>query len=65
VTSQVVTVTISDGVRSADGTWPGVDTWGRRLRVSVITGPTAPRTLHRGQALRGVVIHDLVVDADF
>ena len=63
--SQVVTVTISDDVRSADGTWPGVDTWGRRVRVRMSTGPAAPRTVHRGQALRGVLVDDLVVDAGF
>jgi hypothetical protein len=61
--SQVVTVTISDDVPSSDGTWPGVDTWGRRVRVRLSSGPAALRTVHRGQALRGVLIDDLVVDA--
>ncbi|MHB1009178.1 MAG: hypothetical protein ACYC1E_08095 [Propionibacteriaceae bacterium] len=63
--TETVTVTISDDVPSADGTWPAVDTWGRRLRVSLRTDGKAPRTVHRGQALRGVLVGDHVVDAGF
>ncbi len=59
-----VTVTISDDVPSADGTWPAVDTWGRRVRVSLRKGVTAPRTVRRGQALRGLLIGDHVIDAE-
>jgi hypothetical protein len=65
MTSPTVTVTISDDAPSADGTWPAVDTWGRRVRVSLRTGPAAPRTARRGQAFRGVLIGDRVIDAGF
>jgi hypothetical protein len=61
----VVTVTIRDDVPSEDGTWPAVDTWGRRVRVSLREGPDAPRTARRGQALRGVLVGDRVIDAGF
>jgi hypothetical protein len=63
--SSTVTVTISDDVPSADGTWPAVDTWGRRVRVTLRTGPATPRTVRRGQAVRGVMVGDRVVDAGF
>jgi hypothetical protein len=63
--SPTVTVTISDDLPSPDGTWPAVDTWGRRMTVSLATGPGAPRTAHRGQALRGVLVGDRVVEAGF
>jgi hypothetical protein len=62
---ETVTVTISDDVPSPDGTWPAVDTWGRRVRVSVRTEAPAPRTLRRGQAVRGVLVGDQVIDATF
>lgn len=58
-----VTVTITDDVPSEDGTWPGVDTWGRRLRVTLRTGEATPRTVRRGQAVRGVLVGDHVIDA--
>lgn len=59
-----VTVTISDDVPSADGTWPAVDAWGRRVKVSLREGATALRTVRRGQALRGVLQGDHVIDAE-
>ncbi|MBI4900861.1 MAG: hypothetical protein HY829_10340 [Actinobacteria bacterium] len=62
---ETVTVTISDDMPSADGTWPAVDTWGRRVRVSLRTDAPAPRTLRRGQAVRGVLVGDHVLDARF
>lgn len=63
--SKTVTVTISEDVPSADGTWPAVDTWGRRVKVTLRTGPAGPRTVRRGQAVRGVRIDDRVIDAGF
>ncbi|HSN12404.1 MAG TPA: hypothetical protein VLS51_09875 [Propionibacteriaceae bacterium] len=63
--TQTVTVTICEDAPSPDGTWAGVDTWGRRLRVSLRTDAHAPRTVRRGQALRGVLVGDHVVDAGF
>jgi hypothetical protein len=62
--SALVTVTISDDAPSADGTWPAVDTWGRRLRVTLRTGEATPRTVRRGQAVRGVLVGDHVIDAE-
>ncbi|HET7725204.1 MAG TPA: hypothetical protein VFK68_11240 [Propionibacteriaceae bacterium] len=62
---ETVTVTISDDRPSADGTWPAVDTWGRRVRVSLRADGRAPRTVRRGQMLRGVLVGDHVVDAGF
>ena len=59
----MLTVTISDDAPSADGTWPAVDTWGRRVRVTLRTDQAALRTVHRGQAVRGTRVGDLVLDA--
>ncbi|HEY8662173.1 MAG TPA: hypothetical protein VIL68_01025 [Propionibacteriaceae bacterium] len=61
--SRTVTVTISDDVPSADGSWAAVDTWGRRVLVTLRSDGSTPRTLYRGQAVRGVMIGDRVVDA--
>jgi hypothetical protein len=61
--SRTVTVTISDDAPSADGTWLAVDTWGRRVLVTLRSDGSTPRTLHRGQAVRGVLIGDRVVEA--
>lgn len=61
--STIVTVTITDDVPCADGTWAAVDAWGRRVRVTLRDGSAALRTVHRGQAIRGVLIGDQVVDA--
>jgi hypothetical protein len=61
--STLVTVTISDDVPSTDGTWPAVDTWGRRVRVTLHNGAATPRTVRRGQAVRGVLVGDHVIDA--
>jgi hypothetical protein len=60
---RTVTVTISEDVPSADGSWAAVDTWGRRVLVTLRSDGSAPRTLYRGQAVRGVMIGDRVVDA--
>jgi hypothetical protein len=61
--SSTVTVTISADEPSADGTWPAVDTWGRRVKVTLRTEGTALSTVRRGQAIRGVMVGDRVVDA--
>ena len=60
---RTVTVTISEDMPSADGSWAAVDTWGRRVLVTLRSDGSAPRTLRRGQAVRGVLIGDRVVDA--
>jgi len=65
MTSALVTVTISADEPSTDGTWLGVDTWGRRVRVRLRTDVAGPRTVRRGQAVRGVLSGDLVTDARF
>jgi hypothetical protein len=58
-----VTVTISEDMPSADGSWEAVDTWGRRVLVTFRSDGSAPGTLHRGQAVRGVRTGDRVIDA--
>jgi len=63
--ARTVTVTISDDVPTPEGSWAAVDTWGRRVLVTFRSEGSACRTLRRGQAVRGVLIGDHVVDAGF
>jgi len=59
----LVTVTIRDYQPRPDGTWAAVDTWGREVFVTLPEGSPGLVALRRGQAVRGTLRGQLVVDA--
>jgi hypothetical protein len=59
----LVTVTIRDDQPRPDGTWAAVDTWGREVFVTMREESPGLVALRRGQAVRGALRGQLVVDA--
>ncbi len=58
-----VTVTIRDDEPRPDGTWAGVDTWGREVFVTLRDGSEGLVSVRRGQSVRGRLEGQTIVDA--
>ena len=58
-----VTVTIRDDEPRPDGSWAGVDTWGREVFVTLRDGYPGLGSVRRGQSVRGMLEGRTIVDA--